>query len=85
MAEWRFGLDLTATAFDPEVKLIDPRRGVAQPPLEALLAALAQALGLGVDVKDLRVELKPLDGARIADLNGVDQSAPAVRIIWSSG
>src|SRR4029077_13909426 len=51
---------------------------VALPPLEALLDALAEALGLGVDVKDLRVELQTLDGARVAATKSFDQAAPAV-------
>jgi hypothetical protein len=36
---------------------------LAKAPLEALLETLAEALGLGVDVEDLRVELEPLDRA----------------------
>ena len=61
---------LGAAPGDPGAKLFDQGRAVAEPALEALLEALAEAVGLGVDVADLCAELEPFVGAHAAVANG---------------
>jgi hypothetical protein len=80
LAQRRLGLDLATAPVDPGVKLIDKGSAVAKAPLPALLEGFTEAFGLGVDVEDLGVELEPLDRARIAVANGLDQTASAVRV-----
>jgi hypothetical protein len=77
-AQNALGLHVAPARVQPGAQLGHGRSAVALPPLEALLEALAQALGLGVDVEDPAVELEPRDGACVAHANGFDQAAPAL-------
>jgi len=84
LAEGGLGLDVAPALIKPVAQLVRDGRAVAQAPLEALLEALTQTLGLGVDVEDLGVELEAFDGAGVATPERIDQTAPAVRVASAS-
>jgi len=73
-------LDIPPPQVEPGAQLSHQRRAVATSSLEALLEALAKALGLGIDVEDPPVDLEPLEDTRIARAKRLDEAAPPVCI-----
>jgi hypothetical protein len=81
LAQLALGLHFEPAALDPRVKRIGQRHAVLESPREALLEALAQTLGLGLDVEERAVDRQSFGGACVAAAQGFDQLAAAVALI----